>query len=61
MWKQNEKKFRDGVLNILDSNDVFEFSDVETYIFSLVVQNSNLFKIPPSLKKMYNKINFKIK
>jgi hypothetical protein len=56
--RQNEKKFRERVMEILDSNEVFLFSDVEVYIFSLVIQNSDLFKIPTSLKKMYTKIEF---
>lgn len=56
--RQNEKKFRERVMEVLESNDVFLFSDVEVYIFSLIIQNSDLFKIPTSLKKMYNKIEF---
>ncbi|WP_433831329.1 hypothetical protein [Flavobacterium anhuiense] len=56
--RQNEKKFRERVMEVLESNDVFLFSDVEVYIFSLIIQNSDLFKIPTSLRKMYNKIEF---
>lgn len=56
--RQNEKKFRERVMEILETNEVFFFSDVEVYIFSLVIQNSDLFKIPTSLSKMYNKIEF---
>lgn len=54
--KQSARKFRDSVLNTINTNGVFEFSDVEMYIFSLVVQNSNLFKIPSSTRNIHRRI-----
>lgn len=54
--KQNTKLFREGVLAALQSNGVFQFSDVECYFFSLIVQNSDLFKIPTSISAMHSQI-----
>ncbi|SHL05289.1 hypothetical protein [Flavobacterium chilense] len=54
--KQNTKLFREGVLATLQSNGVFQFSDVECYFFSLIIQNSELFKIPTSISAMYTQI-----
>jgi hypothetical protein len=54
--RQSSKFFREGVMSTLDTNGVFNFSDIECYIFSLVVQNSNLFKIPISLPAMYGQV-----
>jgi hypothetical protein len=54
--KISANKFREIVLEILQSNGFFEFSDMEVYIFSIVVHNSELFKIPSSVKNIYKKI-----
>lgn len=54
--KQSSRFFREGVMSTLETHGVFQFSDVECYIFSLTVQNSDLFKIPTSLALMYTQI-----
>lgn len=54
--KQSNKSFWEGVTSVLEVNGVYNFSNIESFIFSLVIQNSELFKIPSSIQKMYNQI-----
>lgn len=51
--RSSAKQFRDGVMTTLKTNGVFNFSCVEVYFFALIVQNSELFKMPTTLKKMF--------
>lgn len=53
---QTPDYYREMVLKVLLDSQVFNFSDVETYFFSLLVQHSGLFKIPASLPEMYQVI-----
>lgn len=48
--------FRDVVIKVVESYEIFKFSDVEIYFLSIIIQNSKLFKIPKSIDEMYFKI-----
>lgn len=54
--KTSTKRFKDRVYSSLRSNGFFNFSDVEIYFFALVIENSELFKMPTTLKQMHSKI-----
>jgi len=49
--------FRDEIMKLIIEERVFSFSPVETYFFSLLVQQGNLFKIPESLVEMREIVN----
>ncbi|WPV01956.1 hypothetical protein SNE26_09235 [Mucilaginibacter sp. cycad4] len=49
--------FRKAVINVLNETGAFYFSDVEAYFFSLIISNSELFKIPTGRDDMLAKVS----
>ncbi|MDN5286581.1 MAG: hypothetical protein JWR38_2855 [Mucilaginibacter sp.] len=49
--------FRKEIANVLIETSAFYFSDVEAYFFSLIISNSDLFKIPLSREEMHAKVS----
>ncbi|OCX54313.1 hypothetical protein BEL04_08625 [Mucilaginibacter sp. PPCGB 2223] len=48
--------FKTGVLRTLLKEGVFQFNDVEAYFFSILIQHTDLFKIPNKLPDILEKI-----
>ncbi len=53
---KSSSNFRDTMVKIIESYEIFKFSNMEIYFLSIIVQNSKLFKIPKSIDEMYSKI-----